>query len=86
LKGADVEMIERVMNAKTTNEIHDILLLQNLSYKVYESILKKMVFHLNYRVLNKIEIGVVVFSNESGILMQTGNTVDLINELGESSG
>ncbi|WP_010249597.1 cobalt-precorrin-5B (C(1))-methyltransferase CbiD [Acetivibrio cellulolyticus] len=84
LMGANRETVEKVMNAKTTNEIHDILTLQSLSQKVYESILKKIIFHLNYRVMNKMQIEVVVFSNEIGVLMQTDNAAILINELKET--
>lgn len=81
LEGANKKTIEKIMNARTTNEIHDILVSGNLSYKVYRRILQKIEFQLNYRVMKKMQIGVVVFSNENGVLMQTDNAEALINEL-----
>lgn len=83
LAGASKEMVENIMNAKTTDEIHSILMQHNISKMVYKSILGKIVSHLNYRVMNKIRIEVLVFSNENGVLMQTDNVVDFINELKE---
>ena len=71
LAGAGKETVEKIMNAKTTDEIHNILLQNNISKMVYESILGKIVYHLNYRVMNKARIEVLVFSNENGVLMQT---------------
>jgi cobalt-precorrin-5B (C1)-methyltransferase len=83
LAGAGKETVEKIMNAKTTDEIHNILLQNNISKMVYESILGKIVYHLNYRVMNKARIEVLVFSNENGVLMQTDNVLDFINELKE---
>ncbi|MEN8904345.1 MAG: cobalt-precorrin-5B (C(1))-methyltransferase CbiD [Clostridiales bacterium] len=81
LAGANKATIEKVMNAKTTNEIHNIIMLQDIDKLVYESILKRIVFHMNYRVMNKIKIELIVFSTEHGLLMQTDNAIDFINEL-----
>jgi len=83
LAGAGKETVENIMNAKTTDEIHSILIQHNIYKMVYQSILKKIMFHLNYRVMNKIKIEVLVFSNENGVLMQTDNVLDFINELKE---
>ncbi len=81
LLGADSETIKDVMNAKTTNQIHGILVSKNLSKNVYKSILEKILFNLNYRVMDKMQIELVVFSDENGVLMKTQNAEKFINEL-----
>ncbi len=83
LAGVCKEVIEEIMNAKTTDEIHYILTRNEVSQSVYKSILKKILFQLNYRVMDKISIEVLVFSNENGVLMQTENVVYFIDELKE---
>ncbi|MCX7615565.1 MAG: cobalt-precorrin-5B (C(1))-methyltransferase CbiD [Clostridiales bacterium] len=81
--GADSNIVKMIMESNTTDQIHSILEYRNMSNMVYNSILEKIVYHLHYRTMNKIQIGLVVFSNENGILMQTGNAEKLILELKE---
>lgn len=83
LCGADKNVAFRIMNAISTDEIHNILYENNLCEKVYSSILEKILFHINFRVSNKIKVEVLVFSNENGILMQSDNATDFIKQIKE---
>lgn len=81
LCGADTKVAEDIMKASTTDEIHSILIDKNIVKMVYDSILKRILFHVNYRTHNKIRIELIVFNNVNGILMQTNNAADFIQEL-----
>jgi len=81
LCGADRETVKNIMHAITTDDIHYLLIEKGISQKVYQSILEKIVFHVNGRVRNKIKIEVIVFSNENGILMETEKAMEFIEEL-----
>jgi cobalamin biosynthesis protein CbiD/energy-coupling factor transporter ATPase len=81
LAGADRETVRRVMQARTTQEIHDILAEQAITGDVYQSIMEKIRFNIHYRVMNTMEIGILSFSNEHGVLFQTENAEPLMQEL-----
>lgn len=81
LAGADRDTVRRIMAARTTQEIHEILAEQGIAGDVYRGIMEKVQFNIDYRVMNKMEIGVLSFSNEHGVLFQTGNADALIHEL-----
>lgn len=81
LAGADQDTVRRIMAARTTQEIHEILAEQGIAGDVYRGIMEKVQFNIDYRVMNKMEIGVLSFSNEHGVLFQTGNAEALIHEL-----
>ncbi|TYQ12735.1 UNVERIFIED_CONTAM: cobalt-precorrin 5B C1-methyltransferase [Acetivibrio alkalicellulosi] len=81
LKGCKKEVIENIMNSTNTVEIHRILLEEKLCDEVYGSILKKIIYNINYRLMNKAQVEVVIFSNENGILMKTDYVDDFIAQL-----
>jgi cobalt-precorrin-5B (C1)-methyltransferase len=83
LAGAKKEVIENIMNTTNTDEIHRILAEENLSDAVYESILKKIEFNIDYRLMNKVQVGIVIFSNTNGILMKSEGADDFIAQLKE---
>lgn len=83
LTAADNQCIQAIMEAVTTDEIHNILAQKDLCVKVYQSIQNKILFHLNYRVKNKIQIEFIIFSNENGVLMQTEYATEFIKEIKE---
>lgn len=83
LSGAAREVVENIMNSVNTVEIHRILVDGNLCDAVYESILKKILFNINYRLMNKVEVEIIIFSNENGILMKTKGADDFVAQLKE---
>ncbi len=76
-----IEGIREIMQAGTTDEIHHILERYGLCGRVYDSICEKIQFHLNYRVKNKIQIELIIFSRESGLLMKTEHADKLVQEI-----
>lgn len=83
LAGSKKEVIQNIMNSTNTVEIHSILLDEKLCDEVYKSILRKIVYNINYRLMNRAEVELVIFSNENGILMKTEGADDFIAQLKE---
>lgn len=77
------EPVREIMQAVTTDEIHTILKKYGLCQSVYESILDKILYHLNYRTRNGIHFELIIFSKENGVLMQTKQCNELIKQLKE---
>lgn len=80
---AKKELIQEIMEAVTTDEVHKILEKNGLCQSVYESILNRILYHLNYRAKNKLHFELIIFSNENGILMQTKHCKELISQIKE---
>ena len=80
---ASTGVVKKIMQAGTTDEIHHILEGAGLCEPVYQSILDKIIFHLNYRAKNKIQFELIIFSNENGVLMKTEHADVYINEIKE---
>lgn len=83
LVGAKKEVIQKIMDSSTTDEIHEILEQEQISQQVYKSVLKKIVFHVGYRVMNKIQVELIIFSVAHGILMKTEQADEAIRLLKE---
>jgi cobalt-precorrin-5B (C1)-methyltransferase len=80
LVGAKQAVIENIMNSTNTDEIHSILVEEKLNDSVYASILKKIVFNINYRLRNKAKVELIIFSNTSGVVMKTAGADDYIEQ------
>jgi len=78
LEGAPVEVLEKMMDAVTTDEA--IRILKETSYfkGTMERISNKIAFHLEQRCLNEVPIGAIFFSKENGILGITEEAKRLI--------
>lgn len=83
LYSSDSDTIKEIMTATTTDEIHRILDRNDLCKRVYDSILDKILFQLNYRTKNEIQFELIIFSNENGILMQTNKVDEFITRVKE---
>jgi len=82
LIGANSNVIKKIMDSVTTDEIHEILKENKLEEKVYSSILKKIVYNIDYRLGEKIDVQFIIFSNTNGVLMKTEKAENFINQLG----
>ena len=71
LAGASQEQIKQIMEAITTEEISNLLQKFGLSSQVFESILKKIQYHLNQRAAFNCKIEVIMFTNKSWTFYQT---------------
>ena len=65
LAGASVECVKQIMGAVTTQEIDGILRREGLENVVYESIMKKIEYHLNYRAASKCRIEIIMFTDQN---------------------
>ncbi|MGL4791971.1 MAG: cobalt-precorrin-5B (C(1))-methyltransferase CbiD [Anaerotignaceae bacterium] len=79
--GLSQKTICAIMVAITTDHIHNLI-----DNRVYESICKKIDFHLQYRLKGKAEIEFLIFSKENGVLMESGNAKKYIDEVREYEG
>ena len=71
LAGAAQEQIEQIINSITTDEIGGLLQKYEIANQVYESILKKIEYHLNQRVAFNCRIEVIMFTKQGGAFYQT---------------
>jgi cobalt-precorrin-5B (C1)-methyltransferase len=80
LASASAKQIEQIMNSITTDEISVLLQDFNIANQVYESILSKIVYHLNHRATNNCIIEVIMFTNNSWCFYKTAGAQSLINK------
>ncbi|HIT86644.1 MAG TPA: cobalamin biosynthesis protein CbiD [Candidatus Coprocola pullicola] len=73
MAGADTKTIQSIMQCITTEEALLLLKEKGLLEKTMDSILKKMLEHMQYRLGEKTKIEVIVFSEKLGVLAQTKN-------------
>jgi cobalt-precorrin-5B (C1)-methyltransferase len=78
LEGGDKKVIERIMDAKTTDACIEILKEKNLHDGTIDRIIKSAQEHLEYRVAGKYKVGLVIFSNKYGLLGMSEASEEII--------
>lgn len=78
LEGANLETLQAIEKAITTDEMISILKQAGYLEGVLERITNRIQFYVQHRVGTDIKIGIMVFSVEYGLLGQTEGTEDLI--------
>lgn len=78
LCGASIEAVKNIAESNTTDEALDILEENKLKKIVCEKLLQKMIYYLNKRCDERLEIGIILFSNKHGTLAKTGNVQKLL--------
>lgn len=86
LAGASQEQVKQIMNAVTTDEISDMLYKFGLIEQVYESILRKIEYHLNQRAAFKCRVEVIMFTNYRGTYYMSDGAKALIGKLLQLNG
>lgn len=76
----NIEVLRSIISCVTTDSAVDILNRNNILNEVMTEITKKADYYLNKRVNGKIETGLIIFSNEFGILGKTENADRIIKE------
>ena len=76
----DIKLLRTVAECSTTDVAIEILKSNGLLEPVMSEITKKIMFYLNKRADNKTEIGVIVFSNEFGVLGKSENAEGILEE------
>ncbi|MDO4260791.1 MAG: cobalt-precorrin-5B (C(1))-methyltransferase CbiD [Eubacteriales bacterium] len=85
LLGAPVETLRRMMECVTTDDALKYLEESGLTGPVMERLMERMEFYVSQRVQNRLELGVVTFSNVYGVLGQTARVPDLVEKIGRQS-
>ena len=78
----DISVIRNIMGCVTTDEAIRYCKEAGILEAVMKRIVDKAVFYTSARVQNEIEIGMVIFSNEHGILGQSEKVDELFERMG----
>lgn len=76
INGASCELVGKIMNCITTDEAVLLLEQGGILEKVMASILKKIQFHINYRVREKLQAEIIIFSNSDTIIAKSENAFE----------
>ena len=77
--GASTAIAHQIYEASTTDEALRILKEEHLLEPVMQQTCEKIEYYLRQRVYGQIKIGVILFSNQYGILGYAGDAKELIN-------
>lgn len=83
LAGAEQTLIQKIMNAVTTDEIDGLLLKAGLSQTVWRSVLDKIRFHIDYRTGKACMTQIVMFTDKGKTAVMTEGTSELIRRIRE---
>lgn len=86
MAGAAPELVRRIMEAITTEEISMLLKEAGLAASVYHSIMDKMEYHLNQRAAFNCKVEVIMFIDQKGTYYGTGGAAELLQKLKEAGG
>lgn len=78
--GAKSEAVQAIMDCRTTDEAMAILEDKGLEKELYARVLEKILFHLNYRLKNSLNIELIVFLQDR-IIMQSSGAEALVKKI-----
>lgn len=78
LSGCSIEAARNILLCTTTDEAVLLLKENGILNKTMDIMLGRIVSNMRQRTENKIEIEVIVFSNQAGVLAVSGNALDFI--------
>lgn len=78
LAGCSIETARNILLCTTTDEVVFLLGQDGILDKTMGIMLSRIVSNMRHRTENKIEIEVIVFSNQAGMLAVSGNALDFI--------
>jgi cobalt-precorrin-5B (C1)-methyltransferase len=81
LHGAGKETVKEIMASLTAPQAVTVLDRHGLRSQVFESIMLKIDEYVNYRLQNKVKAGVILYSNEQGILGKTPQADEIVNKI-----
>ena len=84
MNGADAAVVREIMDCINTTEAMEILRMEKLIEPVMESVMKRIEFFLKNRAGEELEIGVILFSTEDGILGKSENADELLKKIQEN--
>lgn len=75
---ADMKLLKNLLLCNTTDDAVDLLKEYRILPQVMEKLIHRMEWHMRHRVLDKLEIGIITFSNKHGLLGKTENADNLL--------
>lgn len=79
-----ISLLRDMMSCVTTDDALSLLKQEGILEPVMEHILEKALFYTRAKVEQEVEIGIVIFSNEHGILAQSNNVEELFSKIRKS--
>lgn len=79
--GATLEQAKQLLDTLTTEEAVTLLEQFGLKDAAMEKIVERIIYYLDHRAYGKLELGLVLFSNEHGLLGKTDNAEEMIGKL-----
>ena len=79
--GADIQQVRAILETLTTEEAVSLLEQYGLKEAVMPLIVERIIYYLDHRAYGKLELGLVLFSNEHGLLGMTDNVQEMIGKL-----
>ena len=79
--GATLEQAKNLLETLTTEEAVTLLEEYGLKDAAMEQVVKQIIYYLDHRAYGKLELGLVLFSNEHGLLGKTDNVDEMIEKL-----
>lgn len=76
---------ERIMSCLTTDEAIEVLEKERIREQVMQSVIKKAEYYAAQRVHNQVQTGVIMFSNQFGLLAVGENAQRLLKDFGGSN-
>lgn len=77
--GASIDAAKRILDCITTDEAIQVLVEEDIKHASMQEIANKTKYYMTKRSYENLEIGVVLFSNEFGLLAQTDNANKLLS-------
>ncbi|MCD8036935.1 MAG: cobalt-precorrin-5B (C(1))-methyltransferase CbiD, partial [Clostridiales bacterium] len=77
----NIDILRKIADCATTDAALEILNEYQLLEKVMDDVTQKALFYMKKRVKEKLEVGIVIFSNELGLLGESENTGALIRKI-----
>lgn len=81
LHGAGQEIVQEIMACLTAPQAVAVLDRYGLRTRVFASIMLKIDSYVNYRLQNTVKAGVILYSNEQGILGKTPQADEIVNKI-----
>ena len=85
MAGASARVVSQIMESITTTEMIEVLEEEKLLDVVMESVMKRIEYYLKQRGGESLCMEAIVFSNEKGILGETGGARALLDYVWEES-
>ena len=75
-----LEILEKILSCLTTEEALDYIEQSGKAEAVYRNILERILFYLDKRAKGQLEIGVILYSSEKGMLARSENAQALLEK------